>query len=88
MQSDNPTAAILLIGDEILSGRTRDLNAHHLAGVLNAIGIDLREIRVVADDHDPVREVSTAEPPPSSGRTAVTVVSGCTCAPPASARCR
>ncbi|SEH84345.1 competence/damage-inducible protein A [Paracoccus alkenifer] len=51
MQSDNPTAAILLIGDEFLSGRTRDLNAHHLAGVLNAIGIDLREIRVVADDH-------------------------------------
>lgn len=51
MQSDNPTAAILLIGDEILSGRTRDLNAHHLAGILNGIGIDLREIRVVADDH-------------------------------------
>lgn len=54
MQSDNPTAAILLIGDEILSGRTRDLNAHHLAGVLNGIGIDLREIRVVADDHDAI----------------------------------
>ena len=54
MQSDNPTAAILLIGDEILSGRTRDLNAHHLAGVLNAIGIDLREIRVVPDDHDAI----------------------------------
>ena len=52
MQSDNPTAAILLIGDEILSGRTRDLNAHHLAGVLTAVGIDLREIRVVPDDHD------------------------------------
>ncbi|HRO13941.1 MAG TPA: molybdopterin-binding protein [Paracoccus sp. (in: a-proteobacteria)] len=51
MQSDNPTAAILLIGDEILSGRTRDANAHHLAGVLNAVGIDLREIRVVPDDH-------------------------------------
>ena len=51
MQSDNPTAAILLIGDELLSGRTRDSNAHHLAGVLNGIGIDLREIRVVADDH-------------------------------------
>ena len=50
MQSDNPTAAILLIGDEILSGRTRDLNAHHLAGILNGIGIDLREIRVVADE--------------------------------------
>ena len=51
MQSDNPTAAILLIGDEILSGRTRDSNAHHLAGILNGIGIDLREIRVVPDDH-------------------------------------
>ncbi|WP_134724463.1 competence/damage-inducible protein A [Paracoccus luteus] len=51
MQSDNPTAAILLIGDEILSGRTRDANAHHLAGILNGIGIDLREIRVVPDDH-------------------------------------
>lgn len=54
MQSDNPTAAILLIGDEILSGRTRDLNAHHLAGILNGIGIDLREIRVVADDHQAI----------------------------------
>ena len=54
MQSDNPTAAILLIGDEILSGRTRDLNAHHLAGILNGIGIDLREIRVVADDHEAI----------------------------------
>jgi len=54
MQSDNPTAAILLIGDEILSGRTRDLNAHHLAGVLTSVGIDLREIRVVADDHEAI----------------------------------
>ena len=52
MQSDNPTAAILVIGDEILSGRTREGNAHHLAGALSAAGIDLREIRVVADDHD------------------------------------
>lgn len=54
MQSDNPTAAILVIGDEILSGRTREGNAHHLAGVLAATGIDLREIRVVADDHDAI----------------------------------
>lgn len=51
MRSDNPTAAILVIGDEILSGRTREGNAHHLAQVLNATGFDLREIRVVADDH-------------------------------------
>lgn len=51
MQSDNPTAAILVIGDEILSGRTREGNAHHLAQVLTATGFDLREIRVVSDDH-------------------------------------
>ena len=51
MHSDNPTAAILVIGDEILSGRTREGNAHHLAGVLSATGFDLREIRVVADDN-------------------------------------
>lgn len=54
MQSDNPTAAILVIGDEILSGRTREGNAHYLSQVLNSIGIDLREIRIVADDEDQI----------------------------------
>lgn len=54
MQSDNPTAAILVIGDEILSGRTREGNAHHLAQVLSATGFDLREIRVVSDDQDQI----------------------------------
>ncbi len=47
----NPTAAMLVIGDEILSGRTRDSNMHFLAGELTRVGIDLREVRVVADDH-------------------------------------
>lgn len=47
----NPTAAILVIGDEILSGRTRDSNMHFLAGELTRIGITLREARVVADIH-------------------------------------
>jgi molybdenum cofactor synthesis domain-containing protein len=46
----NPTAAILIIGDEILSGRTRDANMHYLAGELTRIGIDLKEVRVVADE--------------------------------------
>jgi molybdenum cofactor synthesis domain-containing protein len=46
----NPTAAMIVIGDEILSGRTRDSNMHHLAGELTRVGIDLREVRVVADD--------------------------------------
>ncbi|MEO0669372.1 MAG: molybdopterin-binding protein [Pseudomonadota bacterium] len=46
----NPTAAMLVIGDEILSGRTRDANMHHLAGQLTQAGIDLKEVRVVSDD--------------------------------------
>ncbi len=45
-----PTAAALVIGDEILSGRTRDSNLHHLAGRLTERGIDLREARMVADE--------------------------------------
>ncbi len=47
----NPTAAMLVIGDEILSGRTRDSNMYHLAQALTERGITLREVRVVADDH-------------------------------------
>ena len=47
----NPTAAMLVIGDEILSGRTQDGNTHYLAGQLTQHGVSLREVRVVADDH-------------------------------------
>ena len=43
------TAAVLVIGDEILSGRTKDKNIGHIAEYLTAIGIDLREVRVVPD---------------------------------------
>lgn len=50
----NPTAAMLVIGDEILSGRTRDANMYHLAGKLTEAGIDLRETRVVSDDRDAI----------------------------------
>lgn len=50
----NPTAAMLVIGDEILSGRTRDANMYHLAGRLTEIGIDLKEVRVVSDDADAI----------------------------------
>lgn len=46
----NPTAAMLVIGDEILSGRTRDSNMYHLAGELTNAGIDLKEVRVVGDE--------------------------------------
>ena len=50
----NPTAAMLVIGDEILSGRTHDTNTHYLAGALTGRGISLREVRVVADDQDAI----------------------------------
>jgi molybdenum cofactor synthesis domain-containing protein len=49
-----PSAAMLVIGDEILSGRTRDANMHHLAGRLTEKGVTLREVRVVSDDADAI----------------------------------
>ena len=45
-----PTAAMIAIGDELLSGRTRDANIHHLAQTLEARGVDLREVRIVPDE--------------------------------------
>jgi molybdenum cofactor synthesis domain-containing protein len=45
----SPTAGLLLIGDEILSGRTKDKNLGYVADFLIALGIDLMEVRVVAD---------------------------------------
>jgi molybdenum cofactor synthesis domain-containing protein len=44
------TAAILVIGDEILSGRTKDKNIGYIAEYVTALGIDLKEVRVVPDD--------------------------------------
>ncbi|ARO13669.1 molybdenum cofactor biosynthesis domain protein [Ketogulonicigenium robustum] len=46
----NPTAAIILIGDELLSGRTRDSNMFFLAQELTRLGIDLRLAQVIPDD--------------------------------------
>jgi molybdenum cofactor synthesis domain-containing protein len=45
----NPSAAALVIGDEVLSGRTLDTNSNYIARQLGAQGIDLREVRVVGD---------------------------------------
>ena len=44
------TAAMIAIGDELLSGRTKDKNIAHLADMLTAAGIDLMEVRIVGDD--------------------------------------
>jgi len=49
MKKDNITAALVIIGDEILSGRTKDANLNFLATNLAEIGINLREVRVVPD---------------------------------------
>lgn len=48
------TAAVLVIGDEILSGRTKDKNIGYIAEYLMNIGIDLREVRVVGDVEDDI----------------------------------
>ncbi len=44
------SAALLVIGDEILSGRTKDKNIGYIAEYLTALGIDLKEVRVVGDE--------------------------------------
>ena len=50
------TAALIVIGDEILSGRTQDRNVSQIATWLNVQGIRLREVRVVADESDAIVE--------------------------------
>ena len=46
---NNPTAAMIVIGDEILSGRTRDSNMHYLAKELVNVGVSLKEVRIISD---------------------------------------
>src|SRR5512133_3734295 len=60
--ADEPavTAAILVIGDEILSGRTKDKNIGYIADYLGEIGIDLREVRIVPDVEDDIVEAVNA----------------------------
>jgi molybdenum cofactor synthesis domain-containing protein len=48
------TAAVLVIGNEILSGRTPDTNTNTIARFLGALGIDLKEVRVVGDAEDEI----------------------------------
>ena len=58
--STTVTAAILVIGDEILSGRTKDKNIGYIAEYLTNIGIDLKEVRVVPDDEKEIVEALNA----------------------------
>ena len=56
----NPTAAMLVIGDEILSGRTQDTNTQYLAAALTDAGVDLKEARVVSDDADAIKQAASS----------------------------
>ena len=55
-----PTASILLIGNEILSGRTQDANLNHIARQLTVLGIRLKEVRVVSDEEAAIVEALNA----------------------------
>jgi molybdenum cofactor synthesis domain-containing protein len=50
--TDSPNAAICLIGDELLSGRTRDINLQSIARFLTPYGIPIVEVRIVSDEQD------------------------------------
>jgi len=54
------TAALLVIGNEILSGRTKDKNIGYIAEYLTALGIDLEEVRVVGDEEAMIVEAVNA----------------------------
>ena len=48
------TAAMIAIGDELLSGRTKDKNISHLADMLTTAGIDLKEVRIIGDEEQTI----------------------------------
>jgi molybdenum cofactor synthesis domain-containing protein len=54
------TAALLVIGDEILSGRTKDKNIGHIADHLTSIGIQMKEVRIVPDEEASIIEAVNA----------------------------
>ena len=60
MDAETITAAILVIGDEILSGRTKDKNVGFIADYLTQLGVDLKEVRIVADDMEAIVEAVNA----------------------------
>ena len=55
------TASIIIIGNEILSGRTLDTNSNYLAKILGDKGISLQEIRTIKDDHKTISSIVSQE---------------------------
>ena len=74
------TAALVVIGGKILFGRTKDQNIDYIAEYLTAVGINLREVRVVGDEERAIidalnalrRPTPMSSPPAGSGRPTVT----------------
>jgi len=60
MTESSPTAAVLIIGDEVLSGRTQDTNLNTIARFLAALGVDLLEARTVGDRKEQIVEALNA----------------------------
>ena len=58
--TSQPTAAICLIGDELLSGRTRDVNVQTIAKFLAPFGIPVKDVRIVPDEQDRIVEAVNA----------------------------
>ncbi|ORZ01296.1 MoaB/Mog domain-containing protein [Syncephalastrum racemosum] len=56
MATPSFTAACCVIGDEILNGKTQDVNSHYLARFLFELGIDLKRIEVVGDDPNAIAD--------------------------------
>jgi Probable molybdopterin binding domain len=75
------TAALLVIGSKILSGHTKDQNVGYIAEYLTALGIDLKEVRVVGDEETAIvdalnalrRRCTMSSPPAGSARPMVTL---------------
>jgi molybdenum cofactor synthesis domain-containing protein len=59
-QDTRVTAGMIVIGDEILSGRTKDVNIGAVADFCTDLGIDLTEVRIVSDDQDAIVEAVNA----------------------------
>lgn len=60
MDADIVTAGLVVIGDEILSGRTKDINIGFIADYLTQLGIDLKQVRIVSDEQDDIVEAVNA----------------------------
>ena len=54
MPDKRVTAAVLIVGDEILSGRTQDINLSAIAKYLGVLGVEVAEARVVSDSEDDI----------------------------------